>query len=110
MAAVNELLDKAAIYLGVAGKSLILDLGLERAPHAQVVVAAPENWACLRIATSIMAGSRSWLYWVSICSRVCVSHVSTFHHAKRIHRAFYIHRFCAYSILYLRMANSPRSK
>lgn len=88
MAAVNEILDKATIYLGAAGKSLILPLGLERAPHAQVLVAAPENWACLRIATSIMAGSRSLLYWVSICSRVCVSHVSAFYHAKRIHIAF----------------------
>lgn len=61
VAAVNEILDKATIYLGAAGQSWILPLELEKALHTQVVVAAPEKWACLRIATSIVAGSGSWL-------------------------------------------------
>lgn len=61
MAAVNEILDKATIYLGAVGQSWILPFGLERAPHTQVVVAVSEKWACLRIATSIVAGSGSWL-------------------------------------------------
>lgn len=49
-------------------------------------------WTIIDTSPGAWDDSPKLAYWVSFCSRVCVSHVSNFHHAIRNHIAFYIHR------------------